>query len=40
MEQVPKNCIAKDAGDTHYLPHKPVIQEDRQTTKIRAVFDV
>ena len=26
-------------GKTHYLPHHPVIKKDRETTKIRPVFD-
>ena len=28
-----------EAGSVHYLPHRPVIKEDRQTTKVRPVFD-
>ena len=39
IERVPVEEIAKEAGTTHYLPHRPVIREDKQTTKIRAVFD-
>ena len=31
--------IGKDVGEVHYLPHTPVIREEKQTTKIRAVFD-
>ena len=26
-------------GETHYLPHKPVVREDKETTKTRIVFD-
>ena len=26
-------------GLVHYLPHRPVIREDRETTKVRIVFD-
>ena len=26
-------------GETHYLTHHPVIQEDKDTTKLRIVFD-
>ena len=26
-------------GETHYIPHHPVIREDKTTTKIRTVFD-
>ena len=39
IERVPVEEIAKGAGATHYLPHRPVVREDKQTTKIRAVFD-
>ncbi len=28
-----------EVGKVHYLPHRPVIREDKTTTKIRAVFD-
>ena len=28
-----------NAGDVHYLSHRPVIREDKVTTKIRMVFD-
>ena len=27
------------AGTTHYIPHSSVIKEDRQTTKLRVVYD-
>ena len=39
IERVRVEEIEKEAGTTHYLPHRPVIREDKQTTKIRAVFD-
>ena len=26
-------------GETHYIPHHPVIRDDKTTTKIRIVFD-
>ena len=26
-------------GKTHYLPHKPVIRRDKETTKLRVVYD-
>ena len=39
IEWVPLEKIGKDVGEVHYLPHRPVIREDEQTTKIRAVFD-
>ena len=26
-------------GDTHYIPHHPVIRDDHSTTKLRIVFD-
>ncbi len=38
IERVPVEEIAKEAGTTHYLPHRPVMRQDKQTTKIRAIF--
>ena len=43
-EQLDKGIIERadepgEIGATHYLPHHPVIREDRQTTKLRVVFD-
>jgi hypothetical protein len=32
------NLVAGEVGQVHYLPHRPVIREDKETTKIRAVF--
>ena len=26
-------------GKTHYLPHKPVVRDEKATTKLRIVFD-
>ena len=39
IERVPDEEIAKERGGVHYLPHQPVIRIDKETTKIRAVFD-
>ena len=39
IERVPKKELLKAEGEVHYLPHRPVIREDKETTKIRAVFD-
>ncbi|CAB4030027.1 integrase core domain, partial, partial [Paramuricea clavata] len=39
IERVPSHEIAGEVGGVHYLPHRPVVREDKQTTKIRAVFD-
>lgn len=39
IERVPDSQIAKEEGTVHYIPHRPVIREDRITTKIRPVFD-
>ena len=39
IERVPLNEIAMESGRVHYLPHRPVLREDKETTKIRAVFD-
>ena len=34
IERVPLDEVAKETGQVHYLPHN-----DKQTTKIRALFD-
>ncbi|CAB4039144.1 PREDICTED: uncharacterized protein LOC100197852, partial [Paramuricea clavata] len=39
IERVPSAEVARETGQVHYLPHRPVIRNDKQTTKIRAVFD-
>ena len=39
IERVPSNQVARETGQVHYLPHRPVIRNDKDTTKIRAVFD-
>ena len=31
--------IKDDADHIHYLPHHPVIRQDKQTTKVRVVYD-
>ena len=31
--------MCKEPGQSHYLPHRPVIREDKETTKIRPIFD-
>ena len=38
-ERVPLDQVAKETGQVHYLPHRPVIRNDKQTTKIREAFD-
>ena len=38
-EKVSINEILKEPVQLHYLPHRPVVREDKETTKIRAVFD-
>ena len=37
IEEVPPDV--HNVGKTSYLPHRPVIKEDRSTTKVRMVFD-
>ena len=39
IEKVPFDEVPKNPGPDHYLPHRPVLREDKETTKIRAVFD-
>ena len=38
-ELVDEDADNVEAGKVHYLPHMPVIKEDRETTKVRPVFD-
>ena len=40
IKRVPKDCIYKESGGVHYLPHRAVVRNDKNTTKIRVVFDV
>ena len=37
IEKVPDEEILSES--THYLPHRGVVDEDRETTKLRVVFD-
>ena len=34
------NQRIKDIEAVHYLPHRPVIKEEKETAKVRIVFDV
>ncbi|TMS32815.1 hypothetical protein L596_000616 [Steinernema carpocapsae] len=38
IEEVPTDELYKEA-DVHYLPHQPVITPQKDTTKVRVVFD-
>ena len=38
VELVPESD-AGVVGEVHYLPHHPVVRQDRATTKVRVVFD-
>lgn len=31
--------MAGEFGEVHYLPHHPVVLQDKQTTKVRVVYD-
>ena len=31
--------VQHETGGTHYLPHRPIIRENKKTTKTRMVFD-
>lgn len=37
IEEVPEDCC--EPGESHYLPHHPVVNESKNTTKVRIVFD-
>ena len=39
IERVPEYEISKEPGVVHYLPHRHVIRQDKETTKIHAVLD-
>ena len=36
IESAPENC---ESGNCHYIPHHPVVNENKDTTKVRIVFD-
>ena len=38
VEEVSESGLG-EVGEVHYLPHHPVIRKDKQTTKVRVVFD-
>ena len=39
IEKVPFDEVPKKPGQDHYLPFRPALREDKETTNIRAVFD-
>ena len=39
VEQVDQDSDKTTPGKVHYMPHRGVIREDRETTKLRIVFD-
>ena len=36
---MPVTEIAADVGEVHYHPHRAVIRKDKQTTRLRIVYD-
>ena len=38
-EVVAGEVVAGEVGEVHYLPHHPLVRLDRQTTKVRVVYD-
>ena len=36
IERAPESHIV---GESHYLPHQPVVQDEKATTKLQIVFD-
>ena len=39
IEKVPEDEIAKEYGSKHYLSHRLMVRQDKETTTIRAVPD-
>ena len=39
IEPVPINVTARSPGTVYYIPHRAVVSDDRETTKIRVVYD-
>ena len=39
IETVPINVTARPPGTVHYIPHRLVVRDGRETTKIRVVYD-
>ena len=39
MEKVPDDEIAKEPSKVYYLSYRPVVRRDKETTKVRVVFD-
>ena len=39
IETVPYTEIAAGMREVHYLPHRVVIRKDKQTTRLRIVYD-
>ena len=39
IEKVPFDEVPKKNDQVNNLPHRPMLREDKETTKIRAAFD-
>ena len=39
VEPIRSTKTSYDLGSVHYLPHRPVVHQSRDTTKVRTVFD-
>ena len=39
VEPIRSTKTSYDLGSVHYLPHRPVVYQSRDTTKLRTVFD-
>ena len=39
IEKLEKHITKPEVGQVHYLPHLPVIRNDKQTSKVRILYD-
>ena len=39
IKKLEQHITEPEVGQVHYLPHRPVIRSDKQTSKVRTVYD-